>query len=292
MTEPSSIVVGVDFSECSRAALVHALRIASWSRAALHAVHVVETNRIDRVEDEAQLTWLPREIHARHVQDARNRWAAFSEATTGARDLPFDVCVGSIMAGIRQQLIRDRADLLVLGAYGATKPNVGIGTVASGCIRAVPVDVLLVRDNHTEPFQTVAVGIDFSDESRRALESAARLAHHDGAKLQAVYVAEDDPGMPARLCSDLELLLRSFVTAVTDRCPGLDVACNVYAQSGHRSGILEFASLVNADLIAIGKKGRTNLREVLLGSTAEKVLRDSAIAVLAAKSRPAHAELA
>jgi nucleotide-binding universal stress UspA family protein len=42
---------------------------------------------------------------------------------------------------------------------------------------------------------------------------------------------------------------------------------------------------VGADLIAIGTRGRTNLRDVVLGSTAEKLLRDSPCAVWASKPR-------
>jgi len=38
-----SIVVGLDFSHCSRAALAHAQRVASWAGAQVHPVHVVDT---------------------------------------------------------------------------------------------------------------------------------------------------------------------------------------------------------------------------------------------------------
>jgi nucleotide-binding universal stress UspA family protein len=36
-------------------------------------------------------------------------------------------------------------------------------------------------------------------------------------------------------------------------------------------------------VVVLGTRGRTNLRDVVLGSTAEKVLRDSLIAVWACK---------
>ena len=38
-----SIVVGLVFSGCSRAALTHAQRVASWVGALVHPVHVVDT---------------------------------------------------------------------------------------------------------------------------------------------------------------------------------------------------------------------------------------------------------
>lgn len=278
----TSIVVGLDFSQCSRVALGHAQRIASWSGAALHPVHVVATN-IDDLGDESRLTPMQREIRAGLVDDARSRWEAFAGATPGASLLSLDVCVGSRLAIVRQELAHHEADLLVLGSFGATRPNVGMGTLASSCIRGVSTDVLVVRDNYHEPFHTVAVGIDFSANCQPALESAALVAHHEGARLYAVHVAPDDLETCARLRGESGPQLRGFVTAATDRYPGLDVRCHVYPYSGYRSGILEFAALVNADLVVVGTKGRSNLRDVVLGSTAEKVLRDSVVAVWAAK---------
>jgi nucleotide-binding universal stress UspA family protein len=40
---------------------------------------------------------------------------------------------------------------------------------------------------------------------------------------------------------------------------------------------------VDADLIALGTRGRTNLRDVLLGSTAERVIRSAGRSVLAVR---------
>ncbi|MDH4165775.1 MAG: universal stress protein [Gammaproteobacteria bacterium] len=280
----TSVVVGVDFSECSRVALGHATRIASWSNATVHPVHVLETG-VDEPGDEPRLTSMQREIRSGLSEEALSRWEAFSYATPCARGLPLDVCFGSRLAGIRQQLALHAADLLVLGAFGASRPNVGLGTLASGCIRGVSTDVLIVRDNYRDAFRTVAVGIDFSANSERALASAALVAHHDGARLYAVHVAPRDLDTYARLRGELGPQLQAFVKAETDRYAGLEVRCHVYPYSGHRSGILEFAALVDADLVAVGTKGHSNLRDVVLGSTAEKAVRDSVVAVWA--TRPA-----
>jgi universal stress protein E len=280
----ASIVVGLDFSECSRVALGHAQRVASWAGAQVHPVHVVDAPA-DEMPEEAALTAMQRGIREGLVEDARRRWDAFIEGTPGASDLRLDACVAHRLVGIRQYLDHHKADLLVLGAFGEERPNVGMGTLASSCIRGVPTDVLIVRDTYRKPFRTVVVGIDFSATCQRALEAAALVANGDCARLYAVYVESTKAEAYAWVHGDAPLNLQSFVKPTADRYPELEVHAKVFPYLGHRSGVLEFAALVNADLIAVGTRGRSNLRDVVLGSTAEKVVRDSVCAVWAAKPR-------
>lgn len=280
----ASIVVGLDFSECSRVALAHAQRVASWAGARVHPVHVVDTP-IDEIREDSALSELQRGIHAGLVKDARKRWDSFVEGIPAASGLHLDVSVAHRLTGIRQQLELHSADLLVLGAYGDERPSVGIGTLTSTCVRSVPTDVLIVRDSYRDPFRTVVAGIDFSSTSRRALEIAALIAHGEGARLYAAHIVPDRVENRARLRTGLGLELAAFVNETTCRYPGLEAHAKVFPYSGYRSGVLEFAALVNADLVAVGTRGRSNLRDLVLGSTAEKVLRDSVCAVLAVKPR-------
>lgn len=282
MKDLKSIVVGIDFSDCSRAAMARARRIAAWSGAAVHPVHVIEIPALDAGEERV-LSPLQLEIRAGLLAEAHARWREFSASMAGAEGMAVTVGIGPRLECLRSHLSARAADLLVLGAHGAARPNVGMGTLATGCIRAAPVDVLVVRDNFDGPFHTVVVGIDYSVNSSEALESAAMLARGEGAKLRAVHVVPDTPDSHARMQTELIPQLQGFVAGAAGTDGGADVRCHVYPYSGYRSGILEFATLVNADLVVVGTRGRTNLRDVVLGSTAEKVLRDTVVAVWASK---------
>lgn len=284
MESLASIVVGLDFSSCSRVALGHAQRLASWAGAQVHPVHVVDVP-IDEIREDATLTEMQRGIHAGLVEDARKRWDAFVEGLPEASGLHLEVSVAHRLLGIRHQLDRHSADLLILGAHGDARPKVGLGTLASACVRSLSTDVLIVRDSHEDRFTTVVAGIDFSSTSRRALEAASMIAHGEGARLYAAHIVPDGGDTYARPRTEPAPDLDAFVMETTCKYPGLEVHAKVFPYSGYRSGILEFAALVNADLVAVGTRGKSNLRDVVLGSTAEKVLRDSVCAVFAVKPR-------
>ncbi len=223
-----SIVVGLDFSDCSRVALGHAQQ--PWRHGRARRCTPCTSSRP---------AWTIRATNRGHGdaagdspstgrKKARSRWEAFSIATPGASGLPLEVCFGSRLAGIRRQPAAHAADLLSAGRVSGNRPNTGMGTVASGCIRGVPTDVLVVRDNYREPFQTIAVGIDFLRRTASLpLESAAFVAHHERARLHAVHVAAGNVETYAGLRGELALQLQEFVSKATDRYPGLDVRCRL-----------------------------------------------------------------
>lgn len=286
MPAPASILVGIDFSDCSKSALEHALRLGRAWRAAVNAVHVVDAPE-PLASGDPTLGGARQEVLHQLAADAEARWAAAVPALSGAASVPFEVHGGSRLGGIRRALEQHASDLLVIGAHGETRPNVGLGTLASGCIRGVAADVLVVRDAFTGPFRTVVAGVDFSATSRRALEAAARVAQADGARLYVAHVLAATDGSAAtqeRLAAEHGPALEAFVAE--SRLPaGLEIRREIFPYAGRRSGLLEFGAVVNADLVAIGTRGHSSLRDLVLGSTAEKLLRESLCAVWAAKPR-------
>ncbi len=52
---------------------------------------------------------------------------------------------------------------------------------------------------------------------------------------------------------------------------------------GQSGGIIEFTRQVAADLVVLGTRGRTKLRDMLLGSTADRVVREAPCSILTVK---------
>lgn len=287
-----SIVVGVDFTPGSAVALAQAVRMGAWNRATVRAVHVIDTVVAMDLQD--ALSAMQRGIVDGLMSGAQRAWKEFAAGVPGAAGVACEVRVDNRVVGVLGAA--KGADLLIVSAFGA-KPDLGLGTVAGGCVRHAMSRVLLLRDTQSGPFKCVVACVDFSETSLRALDDAARLATQDGAALHILHVFEapwtrlsyEGPAAAAALQKEyrdgLERRLREFAATLGR---GLDYLKPVYAvadDQGHRTGIVEYARRVNADLIVMGTRGRTNLRDVLLGSTAERTLRQSPCSVLAVKPR-------
>lgn len=291
----ASIVVGTDFTPCSAVALGQAIRVATWSNATVHVVHVINTTVV--IEIETALSELQQGIRDGLVKDAERAWAEFAKGVPGAASLPLEVSINNRIFGILRRARDSKADLLVMGAFGDRTPDVGFGTVATACVRKSMTDVLLVRDTQKGPFRTIVAAVDFSETSLRALQRASLFAARDGAELHVLHVftapsrhlsfAETVPLIPPHVekayRDGLERQLVEFASPIAAVHPGLRLRTVCYDYNAHRSGIVEYAKSAAADLIVLGTRGRTNLRDILLGSTAEKALGESPCSILAVK---------
>jgi universal stress protein E len=300
----ASIVVGTDFSPCSAVAVGQALRMAAGLGAKLHVVHVIDTVVV--IEIESALSPMQQGIRDGLTKDAEKAWVEFAAKIPGAAAIPVDVSINNRIVGILNHVRTHKADLLVMGAFGDRRPDVGFGTVATSCVRKSMTDVLLVRDTQAGPFKKIVAAVDFSDTSARALARAAMVAARDGAELHVMHVFDApwhqlhyraptplaQPHLQKQYRDALEGRLAAFVLPAAQKHKGLTMTPVCFDHRGHRSGIVEYARSVEADLIVLGTRGRTNIRDILLGSTAEKVLAESPCSVLSVKPEGFHHPLA
>lgn len=138
--------------------------------------------------------------------------------------------------------------------------------------------------------QRLCVGTDFSPESDLAVQSAAMLARATGAHLDIVHVVHR-PALYERVlhrqrATDEELRTRALEhlrqSADAPAFTGLGVSHHV------RIGT-PFAELIAAcgelgdNLLVVGARKRSALTDLLVGSTAERVLRKASVPVLLAR---------
>ena len=120
----------------------------------------------------------------------------------------------------------------------------------------------------------ILVGTDGSDGASRAVELAARLSRDLKASLTIIHVVTvDDPPLDAH--NDYASLARRQAEVLgAENVQSESVAGNDITES-----IIEAAGRDGVDLIIVGKRGRTRLTGLLLGSVSQKLVSAASYAV-------------
>jgi nucleotide-binding universal stress UspA family protein len=132
------------------------------------------------------------------------------------------------------------------------------------------------------PIKTILHPTDFSENAGFAFRLACALARDYSAKLLLAHVRSlptvvppDTVTLPPpQRVEDIDVALRERLRALKPNEPRIAVE-NYLLIGDEASEIIQLAEQTSADLIVMGTHGRTGLKRLLMGSVAEKVLRDA-----------------
>jgi nucleotide-binding universal stress UspA family protein len=289
-SQPRGIIVGVDGSSASRAAVDWAARDAALRGRPLTVVHVAPT--------ETAAAWidvpLPDEYWAAREKRCLEILAEAMSVATGAlgpdasvkveQRLIFDSAVPALVA-----MSKD-ADLLVVGCRGlGALARMLLGSVSRGLIHHAhcPVAVIHDEDPPTErPARApVVVGIDGSPSSVSAIEIAFDEASRRGVDVVAVHVCSDDNDDLIDVgWKDLETIgaevLSEQLAGWQERSPDVHVR-KVVARTNPARWIIEQSDA--AQLIVVGSHGRGGFAGMLLGSVSNSVVQAARVPVIVAR---------
>jgi nucleotide-binding universal stress UspA family protein len=126
-------------------------------------------------------------------------------------------------------------------------------------------------------FKTIVLGLDGSDNSKRAIEPAVELAKGYGGRIVIAHVDERVAGKggTASIRAD-ESDVREQVQAEADRISAdgvnASVENSVSILGGPAHAIAEIADEVDADLIVVGTRGHSKVPGLMLGSVTNRLL--------------------
>jgi universal stress protein A len=142
-------------------------------------------------------------------------------------------------------------------------------------------------------YKKILVPVDFSIHSTEATRVAADLAKRFDAGLTLAYVYDPlayalPDGFAMMAQGDIDRLLEAFRSQLAaSQRQALDAGApraeTKLLQGVVAAQIVEFASRGEFDLIVIGTHGRTGLQHLVMGSTAERVVRLARCPVLTVK---------
>ena len=138
----------------------------------------------------------------------------------------------------------------------------------------------------------VLAAVDFSEWTAPVLRVGAELARRYGAALSALYAerflpppyfTESEIEYVAEFLDRQRQAARQHLHQQVREILGPTAAQPLFAEAAPVEGILESARATAADLLVLGSHGRSGLNRLLMGSVAEKVVRQTQIPVLVVK---------
>ena len=302
----SHVLVPTDFSPASLQAIEYALPLTQSCDADLHLAHVAEPNY--PLSSMAALPLLLPESQVqprarRHLQRIARKFSIRSTRKT--IHTPMGHPVEEICHLAREKEI----DLIVMSTRGNTGlKHLALGSTAEHVVRYSPCPVLVMHPINEKTngnghrrfalpqltFQRILVPIDFSECSLEGLAYAKALAKKFGSKLILLnsvalhyyitseeYARYDLPQLMKRSEKSARDQLRDLIEE-TD-WDGIEVTSSL--QIGHAGQQICGGALdEEADLIITSTHGTTGFKHLLVGSTAEYIVRHSTCPVLVVPS--------
>lgn len=145
------------------------------------------------------------------------------------------------------------------------------------------------------PFKHILLPTDFSNNAKSAQDYACEFADQFGARLHVLNVVQDaalilpETGMfltlPVPSVQEIVQAAETSLQTVLDPAwTASHEVCRHVAVGTPYVEIVRYADEHHIDLIILGTHGRTGLQHVLMGSVAERVLRQATCPVLTIRS--------
>lgn len=137
-------------------------------------------------------------------------------------------------------------------------------------------------------YDVVVIPTDGSEHAEAAAERGFELARKHGATVHVVCAADTGPFDEVRLPGDdasaedaIHSQAEAVATRLAERADALGLEVETSVPSGPaKNEIVEYAASVEADLIAMGTRGRGGVERLILGSVTDHVVRTSDVDVL------------
>lgn len=277
-----AILAATDFSPHAEQAVARAALLAQQHKATLHLLHVlpaISWKMFGRMLSEHPL------VTEKQLYEAANaRLSGVADTCRKRYAIPvqFHVEIGRPHEHIANYARLHAVKLTVLGSHaGNFAHDLFIGSTAFRFLHGGTHPALIAKTLPRAPYRTVIVAVDFSDISRTAIDSAARIA--PGAVIHALHVYDVLFEGKMRYAGVDEAVIQQYRDAADAEASRM---MHEFLLGQRRHGailpivrhgyparvILDEAHALHADLIVMRKHSRSGLNELFLGSVTEGVL--------------------
>ncbi len=289
-----NIFCAADFSEFSGSVAAYGIAMARWFKARLYICHVID---LPTVSVYGEAVFDPLEYQNRFMDTARHEIDRML-GDAGVEYQPL-VTVGSTTEEISRLAREHIADLVITATHGrAGLKRFFLGSVTERLMRVLPCPLLVLRGSEEMvegmpenfPFRKILVGCDFSQDSNLALEYGLGMARSFESELHLVHVIEPSGyknllKLPheerKRLKQDLYDIIKVKLNSLVPEDAEGQTKIKTELLSGKPyAELVQYADKNGIDLISLGIRGHGMVEELLVGSTTDRVIRQSPCPVM------------
>lgn len=283
---PKTILHPTDFSPAVSPALEQAVRLALVNDARLDIFHVMQLHSEDAASVERSMT-----DYLHRARELARTWSAGT--LLEGRDLDIRTTIErgvSAYEGVMDRASQVSPDLIVLGTHGRSGvARLLLGSEAEKILRHTDVNMITLGKDAAagciaDGFAHALVGIDFSADSRRALDAARSMVSPSRGRLTLLHAVAPVPPMAytgdMRSRFELDRDLPSRVEQEVRQLAGPGPYDVVVTEGPAAAEIMRVAEEVYADVTVVGGRGMSDWERVLVGSVTERVVRFSRLPVL------------
>jgi nucleotide-binding universal stress UspA family protein len=298
------ILCATDFSDFSNHAIPYGIALAREFRAKLYVSHVIDLSS-SAIYGEA--------VFALEEQQTRMTNYAHKEMSRlmGQETLDWEplITVGNPANEIARLAADKQVDLAIAASHGRSGlKRVILGSVTERLMRTLPCPLWVVRSpelgfataaSQAIQIKKLLVGCDFSPDSGLAFEYGLSLAQEFQAELHLAHVVEpplyDDLIKPSESGKTFGQKLRKTVQEKLAAMVPEEARtwCNpvtaLLAGQPHEE-LVKYAVVNGMDLIVLGVRGHSLVETLFVGSTTDRVLRNSPCPVLSVQPK-AHVKM-
>jgi nucleotide-binding universal stress UspA family protein len=274
-----NIMLAVDGSAYADSVLSHGIALAKAFQSKIHVITVADIRVFEWVSAVGTDGFVPivpsivYQNESRKILDEKSsRILEKCAGILSAEGMDFEAekILGSPMDSIagRSQI----SDLLVMGKRGEFErwEERAIGATLEAVSRKVRKPLLAVGKAYV-PIKNILAAYDGSSHANQALQFIGHLAEATSAEVTVLCVSED------------KALGNSCNLEAADYLKNYKITLKLDVVAGHPDKEIVGYALRGYDLIAIGAFGHSRIREALLGSTTEHILRFATTPVLLAR---------
>ena len=261
------ILVPCDFSKPSVNAFRVALDVAIRTKGSIELLHVIELPVLHDTTLAPVLSFeeaLLKELKAKATLSFGKMTEKYN--TEGVK-VESTIEFGGVGKMIIDHIHANSIDTVILGSHGATGfREYFIGSNAERIVRRSPVPVLIVKEYQKGGIKNIVFpnNLDLEDQDD-LIQKINAIQNYFGAQLHIVWV-----NTPLNFTSDV--ITRQRLEEFAKYFALKNYTLNIFNHPTGNDGIVEFAKIAKADMIAMGTHGRKGFGHWLNGSLAEDVV--------------------